>query len=130
ARIAFRSERDGGGIWVIPALGGAERLLARQGREPRFSPDGQWLAYVVGNRGINRKTYVIPATGGTPTSVQPGFFSVFSPVWSPDGKKLLFIGTREAGGEVEAWIAPIPDGPAIRTGAFEALRPRNLTFPA
>jgi len=127
ARIAFRSERDGGGIWVIPALGGTERLLARQGREPRFSPDGQWLAYVVGNRGVSRKTYIIPAAGGTPTPVQPAFSFVSNPVWSPDGKKLLFTGTSE--GAVEAWVVPIPDGPAVRTGAFEALRRRHLTSP-
>ena len=37
-RIAFRSERNGGGIYEIPALGGDARLLGSQGRRPRFSP--------------------------------------------------------------------------------------------
>ena len=37
-RIVFRSERDGGGIYVISALGGEEKIIAPQGRRPRFSP--------------------------------------------------------------------------------------------
>jgi serine/threonine protein kinase len=42
-RIAFASGRDGGGVYMIPALGGEERLLLRGlYHGPRFSPDGQW----------------------------------------------------------------------------------------
>jgi hypothetical protein len=48
--IAFRSERDGGGIYTVPTLGGVARRVADQGRRPRFSPDGQWIAYWVGDR--------------------------------------------------------------------------------
>jgi hypothetical protein len=33
------ASRDGGGIWVISAIGGDERLVARRSRRPRFSPD-------------------------------------------------------------------------------------------
>ena len=38
--IAFRSERDGGGVFLVPALGGQERKLASEGVYPRWSPDG------------------------------------------------------------------------------------------
>jgi eukaryotic-like serine/threonine-protein kinase len=38
-RIVFRSERDGGGIYTVSSLGGDARLIARDGRRPRFSPD-------------------------------------------------------------------------------------------
>lgn len=37
ARIAFRSERDGGGIYIMPALAGKQRLLVQNGVRPRFS---------------------------------------------------------------------------------------------
>ena len=41
--IAFRSTRGGGGIFTIPALGGAERQVADFGAFPRWSPDGSKL---------------------------------------------------------------------------------------
>jgi Tol biopolymer transport system component len=34
SRIVFRSERNGGGIFVLPALGGGERFVAPKGRRP------------------------------------------------------------------------------------------------
>jgi eukaryotic-like serine/threonine-protein kinase len=49
SRIAFRSDRDNGGIYIISALGGQERLIARSGNDPRFSPDGAWIVYWVVN---------------------------------------------------------------------------------
>lgn len=49
SQIAFRSERNPAGIYVISALGGREpRLLAANGRNPRYSPDGKWVAYWTG----------------------------------------------------------------------------------
>src|SRR5439155_8465654 len=70
-RIAFRSERDGGGIYVVSTLGGEARSIAPLGRRPRFSPDGNWIAYWIGsgNAGFlppgSGKIYVMPAAGGT-----------------------------------------------------------------
>ena len=54
SRIAFRSEREGGGIYVMPAHSGGEaRLLVPGGAHgPRFSPDGRWLAYSTGSRAV------------------------------------------------------------------------------
>ncbi len=39
-RIAFRSDRNEGGIYVVPALGGAPRPITEGGHWPKFSPDG------------------------------------------------------------------------------------------
>ncbi len=67
SRIAFRSSRLGGGVYIIPTLGGEERLLAARGFSPRFSPDGQ-LDRVWG-RGIGRQ----PHRSGS-SRWRPGYF--------------------------------------------------------
>src|SRR5436309_2846040 len=48
SKIVFRSNRDGGGIYEIPAFGGDVRLVARDGLNPKYSPDGSQVAYWVG----------------------------------------------------------------------------------
>lgn len=95
-RIVFRSERDGGGIYTIASLGGEPRLIAKGGREPRFSPDGNRIAFVTGGGGVGGgargELFVMSSLGGAPQVIQgasedPG---AARPVWSPDGKFILF----------------------------------------
>jgi eukaryotic-like serine/threonine-protein kinase len=66
-RIAYRSEEDGGGIYVVSTLGGEPRRIARGGRRPRFSPNGELIAYWAGgwSQGPRREgsLFVIPPLG-------------------------------------------------------------------
>ena len=91
--IAFRSERDGGGLYVVPALGGAEpRLLAPEGRRPRYSPDGRRVAYWLGAPHAavfeNTDLYLVDPNGANPKPLGAGR----APVWSPDGRNVLASG--------------------------------------
>jgi Tol biopolymer transport system component/predicted Ser/Thr protein kinase len=130
--IVFSSERERGGIYIVPALGGEPRKIAGQGRRPRFSPDGEWVAYwsgpdaYVGPRDAQR-VLVVPATGGPSRLLSSGFIVARSPVWSPDGKRILFLGT--GGGDtlgsdhaLDWWVVPAAGGTPARLSLSTALR--------
>ncbi len=82
----------GGDIWVVSKEGGiAHRLSTPAGEEsfPRFSPDGQQIAFT-GNYDGNPDIYVMPTKGGLPTRLthHPGPDRMLD--WYPDGKEILF----------------------------------------
>jgi eukaryotic-like serine/threonine-protein kinase len=137
-RIAFRAERDGGGVYVVSALGGAATRIAAGGRRPRYSPDGQFIAYWAGESGriadSGSRVYVIGANGGSPVQIASNLRVSRHPVWSPDGTRLLLIGSDEAIYDTTSpswdwWVAPLDGGPARRTGAAERLRAEGLGLP-
>ena len=121
SKVAFRSDRDGGGIYTVAVLGGDLKLIAKKGRGPRFSPDGQRIVYWVGEPYFVRtQVYTVPATGGAPKAAQPDFYGAHDAVWSPDGKYLLFWGQRTESSAPDWWVAPVDGGEPIQTGAFAA----------
>ena len=127
SKVAFRSDRDGGGIYTATVLGGDMKLIAKQGRGPRFSPDGQRIVYWVGEPSFVRtQLYVVSAGGGTPRRVQPRFNGAHDAVWSPDGKYLLFWGQRDESSAPDWWLTPADGGEAIATGALAAFGRMNL----
>ena len=136
SQIAFRSERDGGGIYVIPIQGGPEHLVAREGRRPRYSPDGRSIAYWVGPPGMTPGTegisrmFIVDAKGGPATPLRDEFAVASYPVWAPDGQHLLFLGRMDAdpgrGEPIEWWMVPLRAGSAINTGACSAMRRSEL----
>jgi len=128
SRVAYSSSR--GGIFVVPALGGEPRQLAARGSRPRFSPDGQWLAYHVAASGaasgtVNREVWVMPSAGGSPRRLAAGFLDVSSPVWSPDGRRILMHGRKDRSQESVDWWLTSPDGsepvPASARPVFRTL---------
>ena len=131
--IAFRSERDGGGVYTVPALGGEPRRIADQGRRPRFSPDGRWIAYWVGTQRqqfARNAAYIIPSSGGEPRRLAPTFFSADDPLWSPDGQHVLFLGAEDDKKPVaeryDWWVEPVTGGAPAATGALAALRTKGV----
>jgi serine/threonine protein kinase/Tol biopolymer transport system component len=131
SKLVFRSDREGGGIFEIPAFGGDARLLARDGWDPKFSPDGSQVAYWVGDGGVaaaipgSGTVWVVPVAGGPPQQVGPNFTAARYPIWSPDGKHLLIVGYTSAKlydeSGIDWWLVPANGGNALRTGAHQAL---------
>ena len=88
-RIVFVSEDD---LWLIASEGGrAERLTAAMNEitYPRFSPDGQMLAFVAKEEGP-REVYVMPASGGPARRLTYQSTSCQVLGWSPSGEEILY----------------------------------------
>jgi hypothetical protein len=97
-------------LYTVPFVGGKPRLLAFGGRDPSFSPDGQWLAFWVGNPGASllagsAQAFVIPASGGAARLVASNLEASDSPVWGPDGQSLLCVGRGKGMNRIGWWIA-------------------------
>ena len=134
AHVAFRSERAGGGIYVVPSLGGEEVLLAPRGRGPRFSPDGRWIAYWEGRESADvlpgtARVFVIESGGGQARQIGSDLAAALYPVWSPSGNEVLVLGRHPSRGE-DWWAVPVQAGSSRQTGAFAALAAQGLVFTA
>ena len=81
---------------------------------PQISPDGKWVAYAVSTPDMdaNRNAsniWVVPTSGGAAMQLtQSGHDS--SPVWSPDGKTLAFLSSRD--GNSQVYLLPMDGGEA------------------
>jgi Tol biopolymer transport system component len=132
SQIAFRSEREGGGIFVMGLTGESTRRLTDFGHNPAWSPDGTKLA--VASEGVELRPYtrgrtselwivdvssgvrrpLVQAKKGGPDfgidsdSVQPS--------WSPNGKRIAVWGVSAA--QRDIWTidpsAPEPKKTAVR----------------
>ena len=109
--IAFYSKRGGGGIYIAPTLPGEPRLLVASPKafDPRFSPTGERVLYWQ-----DQKAFTVSVDGGQPVALplNQDFSLSGPPLWAPDGKKILFYGTRSGAQKKpeQWWIAPVAPG--------------------
>jgi uncharacterized repeat protein (TIGR01451 family) len=123
-KIAFASDRDQAGfssIYVMSANGSNQTRVTLSGsgfvdEQPAWSPDGMKLAFIttrdstvvtwdewdsVGNLivrtklVINKEIYVMNADGSSQVRLTNVMGSDDSPVWSPDGTKIVFRSDRD-----------------------------------
>jgi Tol biopolymer transport system component len=111
-------------------LGGESVLVAPRGRNPRFSPDGRWIAYWAGRETSeffpgSASVFVIDAGGGQPRQVATDMSAALYPVWSPKGDQLLVLSQHNKG-DRDWWIVPFEHGSARKTGALPQFQVRGL----
>jgi serine/threonine protein kinase len=133
SQVAFRSDRGMGGIYIADATRGHERLLVPYGRKPRFAPDGKTIAFWTGefdNSIPSGRIYVIPAAGGSAQQLVPEFADAREPLWSPEGRSILFTGCREFSGSLdncqEWWVKRLDSGGSIASGVLASLRSSRI----
>src|SRR5690242_1533624 len=87
-RIAFTYQDD---IWVAgPDGSDPRRLTTHVARDvqPRFSPDGQWIAFT-SNRMGNNDVFVVAASGGEPRQLTYYSGDDQALYWAPDGRSII-----------------------------------------
>jgi tricorn protease len=96
-RAVFSARGD---VFTVPAKEGSTRNLTRtpgiREKYVAWSPDGRWVAYLSDRTGED-ELYLMPQDGLGPEQriTFDGKMFRLPPLWSPDGKKLLF-GDKEA----------------------------------
>ena len=96
---------DGQSIWIVPAAGGAARVVLRPScapwcgsadeyEYPKWSPDGMRLAGVQGSL-----VFVVSTDGRGLTLTDAGSTTYPDPQWSPDGQWISYVGSGPGGGD-------------------------------
>jgi Tol biopolymer transport system component len=105
SHIAFRSNRGGGGLYVMGATGETVRRLTDFGFDPAWSPDGRQIVFAtdqVANplaRSQVSALHVVDVESGETRRIYEG--DAVQPSWSPGGERIAFwtayVGQDSAG---------------------------------
>jgi eukaryotic-like serine/threonine-protein kinase len=124
-RIAFRSERNGGGIYVMGATGESPRRLTSFGYNPAWSADGRQI--LIATESITRPEdraatgsmlWIVDYPSGIKRLLYKG--DAVQPQWSPSGKRIAFWAIDSKGGR-DIWTIP------ATADAGETLQPIRVT---
>jgi len=118
-----------GEIFTIPAEKGDVRNITNSSasaeRQPAWSPDGQWISYFSDKSGEYK--LVIEAQDGLALPREIAFQKAafyYTPVWSPDSKKLLYTDTN-----LNVWVIDIATGQAKIVGNDPWMVPQRTLAP-
>ena len=116
SQICFSYRNQGRvGLYLMNANGANTRALAESLNvrgAPSWSPDGKWIA-VAANEGEGTRIFKIPVNGGPPVRLLDT--SAYGPVWSPDGRFILYFESLEGGAtpikaiKPDKGLFPVPD---------------------
>ena len=120
--LVLRSERDGGGLFVVPASGGAERRLTSFGVRPRWAPDGSQILFAASDilaGGAVSPLYGVRLDGKPPEQVLQSFFKDLRRGlggmrdwnWYPDSRHVSVLGDVPGQG-LGVYTVPLSGGPA------------------
>ena len=125
-RIAFRSEREGGGLFVMGRTGESARRLTTEGFNPSWSPDGTAVVYGTESIGAGpqRSTggqlvIVSTASGERRPVITAG--DAVQPSWSPNGHRIAYWGFSGENAQRDIWTVAPGDGAPVRVTSDPAV---------
>jgi Tol biopolymer transport system component len=109
-RIAFRSTRDGGGIFVMNATGESVRRLTNYGFNPSWSPDGREIAvspiaftFATDHGGDRDQGLFVVDVSTERKRTVSAKADALQPSWSPHGHRIAYWGLRGNSGQRDLW---------------------------
>jgi Tol biopolymer transport system component len=131
-RIAFRSSRDGGGIFVMGRTGEGVRRVTPTGVSaafnPSWSPDGTEIAYTTENVQLTPMNgegasglWIVNVATGRQRKLDVG--DAMQASWSPQGRRIAYVsrhvlmggrgGAPSGAGWMKIYTVPVGGGPAV-----------------
>jgi serine/threonine protein kinase/sugar lactone lactonase YvrE len=124
--IAFRSGRDGGGIFQMGITGGNVRRISESGFDPAWSPSGREIIYGTVSTNINPydrggkgELWVADVITGQKRRLFEG--DALQPRWSPHGKRIAFWGLIAGGSQRDLWTIAAEGGKPVPVTDDDAL---------
>ncbi len=104
-RKTGQSTRDPATLYTSPTDRGGGWSL----RKAEWSPDGKSLALILQESGWDH-VYLMPSSGGRPKPLTQGEFEDLSPVFSPDGKNIALVSSRNNLEASAIFVVPVTGG--------------------
>ena len=128
-------------LWVVEVASGAAKQITSgddwDDTDPQWSPDSTRIAFVSDRTGQmledshNTDVWVISHEGGPLTKISDHEEPDASPRWSPDGKRIAFVGGAPEGEHPQIWLAPSGGGAkSVRAARNLDLIPADLAWSA
>jgi serine/threonine protein kinase/dipeptidyl aminopeptidase/acylaminoacyl peptidase len=120
-QIAFRSEREGGGLFLMGATGESVRRLTDTGYDPAWSPDGKQIVFST-EAGDDPRTWsehsrlwrIEIASNQRALVAGPSDIDGVQPSWSPNGHRIAYWSVPAGGGQRTVWTIPAQGGAPVR----------------
>ena len=106
-----------GDIYTLPVEGGEAKLISGGmpfDSQPRFSPDGKWIAFL-SDRDGGENVWIMKPDGSDPKQLSKEAWSDFaSPSWTEDSNYVLVSKTTEALSAYEIWMYHVQGGSGVQ----------------
>lgn len=93
-RMEADTDREATSIWVAATDGSAPPRSFTTGprdHSPRWSPNGDWLAFIGAPTDGPAQLFLAPLDGGSPQRATDLVSSIMQPCWSPDSRRIAFV---------------------------------------